>query len=127
MSRKMGDLVAFVRDYRSVQDAIARHCAKPFVADPLLNAYDFRPYYGDAFCPSRAVVFKALLFLGYRKAPGDDWGLFERSKVNIIGVSLDHVLETRFSEYQIKHFINVFRHYSELKEGRKLRWRLLKI
>lgn len=126
MADRLAKLLKFVRLYKAVQDGIAVGAQQPLTADPTMNAYDFRPRFGASPRPSTAMALKGLAAIGIHRAPGYERRIFIAYELECIGNYIRYYTGDDLPEYMVAHLVCAFRHYTELKEGRKTRWKLLK-
>jgi hypothetical protein len=125
MADRLVALLGFVRAYKTVEEAIAAGAQQPFTSDPTMNAYDFRPRSSAAPRPSVAMTLKGLAALGIMRPAGYERRIFVAYELDRIHEYLRHSTGEYMPE-SVAHFVCMFRHYTELKEGRKARWKLLK-
>lgn len=124
MKERLSELLSFVRLYAAVETALETGASQPFTADPTMNAYNFRPRSPILLRPSPQATLKALRALGVHKGD-DDPGTFLVTELKRICEYLRFYTGIRHPEYHVAHLIVAFRNYTEIKEGRITKWKLL--
>jgi hypothetical protein len=119
LSQSMVDFQCFVTDYLTVLDGLASGAAKPWVSDPVLNAYDLRPR--DALRePGRERLRVALKAFGFPQE--GDIGIANLRSVE----RLQSFVKPRQGIVELMHLVVAFMIYRELCSGRKMKWKILR-
>lgn len=124
-SDRLPKLLAFVREYRRIVAALAGGGGRPMSDDVLLSAYDFRPREG-VLRPPKKTIFKGLSYLGYRRNPGQDLGIFLSYYTDQVSGYLAHFTGVTAAQYEVAHLICAYRVYQRLADGELSQWKRLK-
>lgn len=118
-------VLAYTRLALAVDAALARG-ERPATGDAVADAYDFRPPVAVSR-PSTRASLKALEAAGWKRPRGFDAGVFVSEKIEYIAMYCSYYCGVKLPQYRMAHILVGYRHYRELTEGRKTRWKLIRV